>query len=71
MPVNQEAYHLKELEQTRKMVRMAFPNSRYAYLPNDTTTYLTTDGLHLDYEGQQRYSHFIKQALCSIDEVRD
>ena len=71
MPVNQEAYHLKELEQTRKMVRMAFPNSRYAYLPNDTTTYMTTDGLHLDYEGQQRYSHFIKQALCSIDEVRD
>ena len=71
MPVNQEAYHLKELEQTRQAVRMAFPNSRYTYLPNDTTTYLTTDGLHLDFEGQQRYSHFIKQALCSIDKVRD
>lgn len=71
MPVNQEAYHLKELEQTRQAVRMAFPNSRYTYLPNDTTTYLTTDGLHLDFEGQQRYSHFIKHALCSIDKVRD
>ena len=63
MPIHQELYHLKELEQTRQAVRMAFPKTRYAYLPNDTTTYLTTDGLHLDYEGQQRYSHFIKQAL--------
>ena len=65
MPVNQEANHLKELEQTRQAVRKAFPNSRYTYLPNDTTTYLTTDGLHLDYEGQQRYSHFFKQAVFS------
>jgi len=63
MPIHHELYHLKELEQTRQAVRMAFPKTRYAYLPNDTTTYLTTDGLHLDYEGQQRYSHFIKQAL--------
>lgn len=63
MPIHQELYHLKELEQTRQAVRKAFPKTRYAYLPNDTTTYLTTDGLHLDYEGQQRYSHFIKQAL--------
>jgi len=63
MPIHQELYHLKELEQTRQTVRMAFPKTRYTYLPNDTTTYLTTDGLHLDYEGQQRYSHFIKQAL--------
>lgn len=63
MPIHQELYHLKELEQTRQAVRKAFPKTRYTYLPNDTTTYLTTDGLHLDYEGQQRYSHFIKQAL--------
>ncbi len=63
MPIHQELYHLKELEQTRQAVRKAFPKTRYAYLPNDTTTYLTTDGLHLDYEGQQRYSHFIKQVL--------
>lgn len=63
MPIHQELYHLKELEQTRQAVGKAFPKTRYAYLPNDTTTYLTTDGLHLDYEGQQRYSHFIKQAL--------
>lgn len=66
MPVNQELYHLKELEKTRQMVRVAFPNTRYTYLPDDTTTYLTTDGLHLDYEGQGRYSHFIRQALFSI-----
>ena len=63
MPIHQELYHLKELEQTRQAVRKAFPKTRYTYLPNDTTTYLTTDGLHLDYEGQQRYSHFIKQVL--------
>lgn len=63
MPIHQELYHLKELEQTRQAVGKAFPKTRYTYLPNDTTTYLTTDGLHLDYEGQQRYSHFIKQAL--------
>ncbi|MBQ6062161.1 MAG: hypothetical protein IJK87_00850 [Prevotella sp.] len=63
MPVNQEIYHLKELEQTRQAVRMAFPNTHYTYLPNDTTTYLTTDGLHLDYEGQLRYSSFFRKAI--------
>lgn len=63
MPVNESLYHLKELEQTRQTVKQAFPNTQYTYLPNDTTTYLTTDGLHLDLEGQQRYSHFFKQAL--------
>lgn len=68
MPVNQEVYHLKELEQTRQAVKMAFPSTQYTYLPNDTMTYLTTDGLHLDYEGQQRYSHFIKEVLLSMKE---
>lgn len=31
--------------------------------PNDTTKYLTTDGEHLDYEGQQRYSSFLKKNI--------
>lgn len=66
MPVNEKLIHLKEYEQTRKVVKEAFPPNKYHYLPTDTTKYLTTDGIHLDYEGQQIFSHWFKRILSQF-----
>jgi hypothetical protein len=62
-PVNERILHLRKFEQTRDIVQREFPADKYIYLPSDTTKYLTTDGEHLDYEGQQRYSSFLKKNI--------
>lgn len=62
MPVNYQLTHLKMYDQIREAVREYFPEGKYDYLPSDTSKYLTTDGQHLDFEGQQRYTHFFKKA---------
>lgn len=66
MPLNDRLRHIRSNEQTRQAVIRMFPKDRYVYLPNDTSTYLTNDGEHLDSEGQRRYSHFLKKTLASI-----
>ena len=66
MPLNNSLKHVRSNEQTRNAVSRMFPKDKYIYLPNDTSTYLTNDGEHLDAEGQRRYSHFLKEALASI-----
>ena len=63
MPVNEKLLHLKRYEQIREIMQKEFPADRYTYLPSDTAHYLTTDGEHLDYDGQQRYSHYFKKKL--------
>ena len=63
MPVNENISHLSKFEQTRKKVSEVFPKDKYCYLPSDTTHYLTTDGEHLSFEEQQRYSHFFKDLV--------
>ena len=63
MPVNERVLHLRSYEQTREITQREFPTDKYIYLPSDTTKYLTTDGIHLDYEGQQRFSHFFKMNI--------
>lgn len=66
MPLNDKLKPVRSNEQTRQAVIHMFPKDKYIYLPNDTSTYLTNDGEHLDAEGQRRYSHFLKEALASI-----
>ncbi len=66
MPVNKRLYHLRMFDQMRQMMSTDFPQDSYCYLPADTSTYLTTDGKHLDFEGQQRFSHYFKQQLSSF-----
>ncbi len=66
MPLNESLKHARSNEQTRLAVKRMFPIDKYLYLPNDTSTYLTNDGEHLDAEGQRRYSHFLKKVLTSI-----
>ena len=66
MPLNERMIHLPSNDQTRQVVRSVFPSNKYLYLPIDTTKYLTTDGEHLDLQGQYQYSSFIKKALASI-----
>ena len=64
MPVNYKLTHLKMYDQIREAVRNDFPEDKYDYLPSDTSKYMTTDGQHLDFEGQQRYTHFFKRATA-------
>lgn len=63
MPVNERVLHLNKFEQPKTMVRSEFPEDKYLYLPSDTTKYLTTDGEHLDFEGQKRFSHYFKKNI--------
>ena len=63
MPVNEELLHLKRYEQIREIMQREFPANKYVYLPSDTTKYLTTDGEHLDFDGQQRFSHYFSKIL--------
>ena len=66
MPVNERLTHLKRYDQTRELMQKTFPAERYTYLPFDTTRYVTTDGEHLDYEGQQVFSHYFKGVLSDL-----
>lgn len=63
MPVNERLLRLKSFEQTREALQREFPVDQYVYMPSDTASYLTTDGVHLDYEGQKRFSHYFKENL--------
>ena len=65
MPLNDSLKYVRSNEQTRQAVNRMFPKEKYIYLPNDTSTYLTNDGEHLDAEGQRRYSHYLKEILAS------
>ena len=62
MPINYRLTHLKSLDQIREMVRKDFPEETYDYLPSDTSKYMTTDGQHLDLEGQKKYTQFFRKA---------
>lgn len=64
MPLNDRLKHIRSNEQTRNAVIRMFPKDKFIYLPNDTGTYLTNDGEHLDAEGQRRYSHYLKETLA-------
>lgn len=63
MPINNRLFHLKRYEQIRDIMKREFPANKYVYLPSDTMQYLTTDGEHLDFEGQQKFSHYFRKAL--------
>ena len=63
MPVNEKLLHLKKSDQMRNFLKKEFSSSKYLYLPFDTTKYLTTDGIHLDFEGQQRFSHYFRNIV--------
>lgn len=66
MPVNERLLHLKGYEQIREIMQKEFPANKYTYLPSDTSKYLTTDGEHLDFDGQQRFSHYFRRLLIDI-----
>lgn len=63
MPVNKECVNLGIFVQNRNSVNIDFPRSEYTHIDNDTSTYITTDGIHLDLEGRERYSHFMKEKV--------
>ena len=66
MPVNEKLFHLRRFTQTRNILQREFPNNTYTYLPADTTKYLTSDGEHLSYDEQQRFSHYFSNALKQL-----
>ena len=63
MPINKELLQTENNEQVRQNVTKLFPPDKYTYLSTDTTSYLTTDGMHLGFEEQKKYSHFFKKAI--------
>ena len=63
MPVNEKLLDLKKFTQARVVMQKEFPRNTYMYMPTDTTKYLTTDGEHLSFDEQQRFSHFFSKAL--------
>ncbi len=69
MPVNYRLTHLKMYDQIREAVRAEFPADKYDYLPTDTARYITTDGQHLDFEGQLQYTRFFKQATAKYNSI--
>lgn len=66
MPINEKLLHLKRFAQTRDVMKKEFPKNLYTYMPTDTTKYLTTDGEHLSFDEQQRFSHFFSKALKQL-----
>ena len=66
MPLNKRLIHAESNNQTRQAIRRSFPDSHYVFIPTDTSTYITSDGEHLDREGQRRYSHFFKEHLKNL-----
>ncbi len=67
IPINKKLYDANSFSQTRVIVKEEFPDGKYKYLPSDTTSYLTTDGIHLDDRGARVYSHFFKGLLSQTD----
>ena len=63
MPINPEMQAMPEYKEAQRLVRERFPMAKYDYLANDTTEYETTDGEHLSYTEQCRYTAFFKRAM--------
>ena len=63
MPVHPRLEGLASFGQVRELVEERFPRTRYAYVPRDTAAYLTTDGMHLDYDGQCRFSGYFRSCI--------
>lgn len=63
MPINAGLKHTPSNDQTRHAVFHMFPKHKYVCLPNDTCSYLTNDGEHLDAAGQRQFTHYLKELL--------
>lgn len=66
MPVNKKVVNLRMFEQNREASLEDFPQTVNTWIPNDTSIYITSDGMHLDMEGKERYSHYIKQCIATL-----
>ncbi len=63
MPVNHQLTELDHPKAVRESFRLFFPESEFTYLPRDTSSYQTTDGVHLSQSEATKFSLFIKQKL--------
>lgn len=63
MPVNNRLKETDNFKEVRLFFSENFPSSQYQYLPNDESTYLTTDGHHLCYSEQIKYTDYFKRAI--------
>ncbi len=66
MPVNPRLQDTKLYRRTREIMRETFSGDGYSFMPCDTTEYITTDGKHLDYGGQLRFSRYFRSKTDSI-----
>ena len=66
MPINKKLFDAEKDERIDSLLEKYFPSYDYNYLPCDTTEYMTTDGQHLSYPEQVRYTSFFKKAIKNI-----
>ncbi len=66
MPVNERVKESDNFKCTRTFFAENFPKSKYHYLPNDESVYLTTDGQHLAYTEQIKYTDYFQKAIRNI-----
>lgn len=57
-PIKKSLYNLPIPLLTRKYLFQFFPKQQYNYFANDSSIYLTTDGIHLNYDGAKKYTQF-------------
>ncbi|HCW06553.1 MAG TPA: hypothetical protein DGG95_04215 [Cytophagales bacterium] len=57
MPINSELVNLPQSKLLRDEIHRNFPSSVVTYIDQDTTSYTTTDGLHLNLAEAIRYTH--------------
>ena len=57
-PIKKSLYNLPIPFLNRKYLFQFFPKQNYNYIPNDSATYFTTDGIHLNYDGAKKYTQY-------------
>lgn len=63
MPVHDELKNLGSFDQVRTLIHSRYPDAQYSYIPCDTASYITTDGIHLDYDGQLRFTAYFRSHI--------
>lgn len=63
VPMNREIENGPKFVSLKKIIKQFFPEDKYRYMPEDTTSYLTSDGIHLDGESAISYTQFFKNHI--------
>lgn len=63
MPIHTSLIHLNRPAISRKIIKEKFPHIRYIDIPENTTDYKTTDGIHLSKKEALEYTQYLEIKL--------